>query len=141
MLPRKLGEAAQACSPSSWVVQQDPKFKVILSYTVSRKPALDTPDPTSTKYIIIVISHSNFCYWLEDRFIEINTVITMFEELVILFSKKFFSFFLVFGDSVVLVQQEFIYLFFCLFVFFHVSTLLLSSDTPDEGIRSHYRWL
>jgi hypothetical protein len=23
----------------------------------------------------------------------------------------------------------------------YVSTLLLSSDTPEEGIRSHYRWL
>jgi hypothetical protein len=36
---------------------------------------------------------------------------------------------------------RFVYLFFiCLFIL-NVSTLLLSSDTPEEGIRSHYRWL
>jgi hypothetical protein len=29
-----------------------------------------------------------------------------------------------------------------LFIYFtDVSTLSLSSDTPEEGIRSHYRWL
>ena len=28
-----------------------------------------------------------------------------------------------------------------LFIFICVCTLLLSSDTPEEGIRSHYRWL
>jgi hypothetical protein len=25
--------------------------------------------------------------------------------------------------------------------FMYMSTLSLSSDTPEEGIRSHYRWL
>jgi hypothetical protein len=28
-----------------------------------------------------------------------------------------------------------------IFDFMHMSTLSLSSDTPEEGIRSHYRWL
>jgi hypothetical protein len=42
---------------------------------------------------------------------------------------------------------NFIYLFFCVCVclrfiyFMYMSTLSLSSDTPEEGIRSHYRWL
>jgi hypothetical protein len=31
-------------------------------------------------------------------------------------------------------KERFIYLFY-------MSTLLLSSDIPEEGIRSHYRWL
>jgi hypothetical protein len=32
--------------------------------------------------------------------------------------------------------------FFLIYLFYiNVSTLLLSSDTPEEGIRSHYRWL
>jgi hypothetical protein len=36
-----------------------------------------------------------------------------------------------------------IYLFIYLFknYVFYVSTLLLSSDTPEEGIGFHYRWL
>jgi hypothetical protein len=30
----------------------------------------------------------------------------------------------------------------CLFIYFmYMSTLQLSSDTPEEGIGSHYRWL
>jgi hypothetical protein len=28
-----------------------------------------------------------------------------------------------------------------LFIFIYMSTLSLSSDTPEEHIRSHYRWL
>jgi hypothetical protein len=33
-------------------------------------------------------------------------------------------------------------LFVCLFVcLFNASTWSLSSDTPEEGIESHYRWL
>ena len=28
-----------------------------------------------------------------------------------------------------------------IFYLFYVSTLSLSSDTPEEGIGSHYRWL
>jgi hypothetical protein len=35
-----------------------------------------------------------------------------------------------------------IFLKIYLFIYFmYVSTLSLSSDTPEEGIRSHYRWL
>jgi len=34
------------------------------------------------------------------------------------------------------------FLFLLRFIYlFYVGTLLLSSDTPEEGIRSHYRWL
>jgi len=34
------------------------------------------------------------------------------------------------------------FFFFLRFIYFmYVSTLELSSDTPEEGIRSHYRWL
>jgi hypothetical protein len=47
---------------------------------------------------------------------------------MILFLKKFFCF-------------GFVFLNFLLKIYFYVSTLLLSSDTPEEGIRSHYRWL
>jgi hypothetical protein len=41
------------------------------------------------------------------------------------------------------VSANFFYIiyFVYLLVFLHVSTLLLSSDTPGEGIGSHYRWL
>ena len=36
---------------------------------------------------------------------------------------------------------RFFVLFYDLFNYFmYVSTLFLSSDTPEEGIRSHYRW-
>jgi hypothetical protein len=31
--------------------------------------------------------------------------------------------------------------FLDLFIFIYMSTLLLSSDTLEEGIRPHYRWL
>jgi hypothetical protein len=35
----------------------------------------------------------------------------------------------------------FLFLFFKnVFIFVYVNTLLLSSVTPEEGIRSHYRW-
>jgi hypothetical protein len=33
------------------------------------------------------------------------------------------------------------YFFFEIIYFIYVSTLSLSSDTPEEGIRSHYRWV
>jgi hypothetical protein len=36
-------------------------------------------------------------------------------------------------------EQVLFYLFVCLFVY--MSTLSLSSDTPEENIISHYRWL
>jgi hypothetical protein len=35
-------------------------------------------------------------------------------------------------------------MYVCMYLFIYlmyVSTLSLSSDTPEEGIRSHYRWL
>ena len=39
-------------------------------------------------------------------------------------------------------NETWIFLFFLMFIYFnYVSTLQLSSDTPVEGIRSHYRWL
>jgi hypothetical protein len=44
----------------------------------------------------------------------------------------------------ILIIYLFIYLFFIYFLFIYLvymSTLSLSSDTPEEGIRSHYRWL
>jgi hypothetical protein len=37
-------------------------------------------------------------------------------------------------DFVFVVVLRFMY-------YIYVSTLLLSSDTPEEGIRFHYRWL
>jgi len=45
-------------------------------------------------------------------------------------------------DGMVFVFFLKIYLFICLLIYLlSVSTLSLSSDTPEEGIRSHYRWL
>jgi hypothetical protein len=32
-------------------------------------------------------------------------------------------------------------LFLKIYLFMYMSALSLSSDTPEEGIRSHYRWL
>jgi hypothetical protein len=38
--------------------------------------------------------------------------------------------------------QNFLSIFKDLFIYLmHMSTLSLSSDTPEEGVRSHYRWL
>jgi len=34
-----------------------------------------------------------------------------------------------------------LFFFFLKIYLLYISTLLLSSDTPEEGIRSHYRWL
>jgi hypothetical protein len=36
---------------------------------------------------------------------------------------------------------EFFFFLRFIFYFMYMSTPLLSSDTPEEGIRSHYRWL
>jgi hypothetical protein len=38
-------------------------------------------------------------------------------------------------------RLDFYFFFLRLIYFIHTSTLQLSSDTPEEGIRSHYRWL
>ena len=43
---------------------------------------------------------------------------------------------------IVVVDAIKIYLFIYLFIYLmYVTTLLLSSDTPEESIGSHYRWL
>jgi hypothetical protein len=46
-------------------------------------------------------------------------------------------------DSSYFVKLSFEFSFFKdLFIYFmYISTLQLSSDTPEEGIGSHYRWL
>jgi hypothetical protein len=38
-------------------------------------------------------------------------------------------------------EQGDFFFFFFFFFRLHVSTLSLSSDTPEEGMRSHYGWL
>jgi hypothetical protein len=46
------------------------------------------------------------------------------------------------GGVVVFIGSSFSFLFFFFFnLFYDVSTLSLSSDTPEEAVRSHYRWL
>jgi hypothetical protein len=48
---------------------------------------------------------------------------------------------LVFGDHMPLFCES-VFFFNDLFIYFmYVSTLLLSSDTPEDGIGFHYRWL
>jgi hypothetical protein len=45
-------------------------------------------------------------------------------------------------EKILLIFPFFFNFYFYLFIFFiYMNTLELSSDTPEEGIRSHYRWL
>ena len=48
------------------------------------------------------------------------------------------------NGSVLNNKADLVFFFFSkiyLFIFMHMSTPLLSSDTPEEGIRPHCRWL
>jgi hypothetical protein len=44
------------------------------------------------------------------------------------------------GDLAVSASELLSFSFFNIY-FMYMSTSLLSSDTPEEGVRSHYRWL
>jgi hypothetical protein len=70
-----------------------------------------------------------------------NTLLDTFEEKILTTHspiKFVFSYYLILIEVSFVLNTYFLYYYYYLL---SVSTLYLSSDTPEEGIRSHYRWL